>query len=132
MSPFDPFAVLTALFIAISGAVGFGAAITFVIQIGKLFIPKWFPDASAQNWRVGLILLFAVILFVAKLVSPETLLTFEYLDALAGSFANFGLLILPLFVALANWTSKGIYANVLRGVSVIGKSYALTAPAVKK
>lgn len=132
MLPLDPFAVLTALYIAVSGAVGFGAAFAFLIQIGKLFIPKYFPDSSAQNWRVGLTLLSTLTLFVIGLVKPDSPVTFEYLDSLMKNMAEFGVLLMPLFIWLANLVSKTMYQQVLRGVAWIGRSYTLNTTKTPK
>lgn len=117
------FEILSALFIAVSGGVGFGAAITFLIQLGKLTSWKAFADNTAQNWRVGLILAFTVFLFVAPLFNPETKWTFDFLNSLMGAFAEFGMLLMPLFGVVADFTAKNIYSRI-RGVSFIGISWS--------
>lgn len=118
----NAFEILSALFIAVSGGVGFGAAITFLIQLGKKTGWKVFADNTAQNWRVGLILAFTVFLFAAPLINPETKWTFDFLNSLMGAFAEFGSLLMPLFGVVADVTAKSVYSRI-RGVLFIGTSW---------
>lgn len=128
---FDPFAVMKGIFVALSAAVGFGSALTFLIQLGKMYAPKMFPDSSAQNWRLGSILVITLVIYLVPLFFPETIswLTVARLDKLAGSFAEFGALNMPLFILLADWISKKFYQNTLRGTA-LGYSHS-NLPAMK-
>ena len=122
----SPFAALTLIFNNLASAVGIGLAITFLIQLGKMYAPQWFPDASAQNWRLGAILIITLAAFFIPMIWPQTMQFFAItnLDQLARDFAEFGTLLMPLFVLVSDWASKKFYSSILRG-SFLGKSYSL-------
>lgn len=124
VEPADPFAALTAIFTALAAATGIGTALAFLIQIGKMFKPNWFPDSSAQNWRLGTILFLTLVVYFVPILYPPSVewLNVLALDSLAKSFAEFGSLIMPLFVALADWIAKKFYQVTLRG-TFVGKSW---------
>jgi hypothetical protein len=44
--------VLNTLIVVLLASGAVGMAVSFVIQLGKLFLPKLFPDESADNWRL--------------------------------------------------------------------------------
>ena len=102
-----------------SGAVGMG--VSFLIQVGKLFLPAYFPDASADNWRLGLIVLTAVGVAVSRLLGHP--IDISQIEAAATTLAAFGATLYPLLVLVANWIAKATYKQVLAGVKFIGKSY---------
>lgn len=102
-----------------SGAVGMG--VSFLIQLGKLFLPTWFPDASADNWRLGLVMLTAVVVVVVRTLGYTV--EFETIEAAATSLAALGATLMPLLVLIANWIAKVTYKNVLHGVKFIGISH---------
>ena len=104
----------------VSGAVG--TLISLAIQLGKLFVPKWFPDGSADNWRLGLVVLVAVVLVGLRMAG--VLVEFETIEALATAFATLGATLMPLLVLFANWIAKATYKNVLQGVKYIGISHS--------
>lgn len=121
----DPFAALTAIMVALLAAPGVGSAFSFLIQLGKMFAPKWFPDETAQNWRLGAILVTALLIYFVPTFYPPAAewLNVIRLDAVSKSFAEFGLLVMPLFVWIADWIAKKFYQSVLRG-TFLGKSYS--------
>lgn len=102
-----------------SGAVGM--AVSFLIQLGKLFLPKWFPDQSADNWRLGLVVLTAVIVVIAR--SLGYTVEIGQIETVATSLAALGATLYPLFVLVASWIAKQTYKNVLKGVKLIGISH---------
>ena len=122
------FAILTAVFQSLMAAAGIGSALSFLIQLGKIWFPKWFPDNTSQNWRLGSIFSLTLIVYFVPLFYPPAVswLNITHLDQLGRDFAEFGALIVPLFVAATDWASKKFYTSVLRG-SFIGKSYTPTA-----
>lgn len=103
-----------------SGAVG--AAVSFLIQLGKLFAPSLFPDESADNWRLGLIVLTAIGVTVARMFGYTV--EIGAVETVATSLAALGATLYPLFVLVASWIAKATYKNVLQGVRFIGKSYS--------
>ena len=117
------FAILTAVFQSLMAAAGIGSALSFLIQLGKMWFPKWFPNDTAQNWRLGSIFALTLIVYFVPLFYPPAVawLNVTHLDQLARDFAEFGALIVPLFVAATDWVSKKFYTSVLRG-SFVGKS----------
>lgn len=136
------FAGMTAAWNTLMQAVGIGAALSVLNQLGKITFPKAFPNDSSQNWRLGAIfILTLVVTFVPKLFPQFAgYLTIGNLDQLAGDFAEFASLLVPLFIVVAKWASEFFYKNVLKGTAVIGKSWnpptktpaSVPAPAIKK
>ena len=112
---------LNALIIALLASSAVGAGVSFVIQLGKLFIPKWFPNESADNWRLGLVVLTAVVMMV--LPALGIVVDIKAVEGLFTSLAALGATLLPLLILVANWIAKATYNNVLKGVKFIGKSY---------
>jgi len=123
-----PFAILNSIFTALMASVGVGSALSFLIQLGKMYLPQYFPDGSAQNWRLASILILALAIYFVPLWFPNAAewLAVIRLDQLAQDFANFGALIMPLFVWMSDLISRKFYANVLRG-SFVGKSHSIAA-----
>jgi hypothetical protein len=117
--------ILNALIVALLASGAVGMAVAFVIQLGKLFAPKWFPNESADNWRLGLVVLTAVAVSVVRAFGYTV--EIGQIENVATSLAALGATLYPLFVLLANWIAKQTYKNVLRGVSGIGKSYTAEA-----
>lgn len=134
MQEADPFSALTMLMTALLAAPGIGAGLTILIQLGKMFLPNYFPDETAQNWRLGAVLVIALLIYFVPMIYPPALewLTVLKLDALAQSFSEFFGIVAPLFVLLANWFSKITYTAALRGTFVLGFSHTLKAKAAKK
>jgi len=118
--------VLNALIIALLASTAVGGAVSLIIQIGKMLLPKAFPDGSADNWRLGLILLTAVGIMIANAFGY--VVTIPALEAYAVSFAALGSILMPLVVLLANWFAKTFYTSVFKGVKLIGKTYSPVAP----
>lgn len=120
------FAILTSIFQTLMAAAGIGSGLSFLIQIGKMALPHWFPDNTSQNWRLGSIFALTLIVYFTPLLYPPSAswINIAHLDKLAGDFAEFGALIVPLFVVASDWVSKKFYTNVLRG-SFVGKSYSM-------
>ena len=117
--------ILNSLIVALlaSGAVGMG--VSFIIQLGKLAKPQWFSDGSADNWRLGLVVLTAVVVTVVRAFGFTV--EIGQVETFASSLAALGATLYPLFVLVANWAAKFTYKNVLKGVSVIGISNTDTA-----
>jgi len=115
--------MLNALIIALLASSAVGMAVSLIIQLGKLFVPKAFPDASADNWRLGLIVLTAVVVIVLRALDINV--DIASVESAATSLASLGALIMPLLVLLANVASKATYNNVLKGVSRIGISHSV-------
>ena len=114
--------MLNALILALLASSAVGLGTSFIIQLGKLFIPKWFPDASADNWRLGLIVLTAVGVVVARAFGLDVQL--PAIEAIATSLASLGVTLMPLLVLIASAIAKASYKNLLKGVSLIGFSYS--------
>lgn len=129
-STITPFAVMVSIFYALAAATGIGSALSLFIQAGKILIPKWFPDDAAQNWRLGTILFLTITIYIGPMIFPQLAEWFvvSRVDQLAKDFSEFGMLLIPLFVAMADFISKKFYKEVLRG-SFIGKSYSIMAKA---
>jgi len=102
-----------------SSAVGIG--VSFIIQLGKLWFPKAFPDASADNWRLGLIVLTAVVIMVLNQFG--IVVTIPAVEAYANSIAALGAVLMPLLVLISNWIAKVAYVYIFKGVKWVGKSY---------
>lgn len=119
----DPVTIVKDLIVAVSAAVGIGAALSFLLQLGKLFLPKIFADTTLENWRLLFVVITALILYIG----PQFgwMITAAGLDVAAQSLAELGALLMPLFIWLADWFAKTFYKNVLRGRALVGKSYSL-------
>lgn len=102
-----------------SGAVGMG--VSFVIQVGKLFAPKYFPDNSADNWRLGLIVLTSAVVMILPALGVTV--EIKAVEAFFTSLAALGATLMPLLVLFANWIAKATYTNIFKGVWKLGKSY---------
>ena len=113
--------VLNALIVVLLASGAVGMAVSFLIQLGKLFAPKWFPDESADNWRLGLIVATAVIVTVVR--SLGYTVGIDQVETAATSLAALGATLYPLFVLIASWIAKATYKNVLQGVSKVGISH---------
>lgn len=113
--------VLNALIVALIGSGAVGVAVSLLIQLGKLFVPKWFPDESADNWRLGLIVVTAVVVAVLQLFG--VFVDLPAIEKFATSFAALGATLTPLLVLFASWIAKATYKNVLQGVDYIGISH---------
>lgn len=122
--------VLNALITALLASSAVGGAIALIIQIGKMWFPKAFPDGSADNWRLGLVLLTAIGIMVANAFG--VVVTIPALEAYSVSFATLGTVLMPLIVLIANWFAKTFYSSVFKGVKWVGKSYTPAAPVVAK
>jgi hypothetical protein len=114
--------VLNTLIVALLASTAVGMAVSLIIQIGKLFLPKWFPDGSADNWRLGLVVLTAVVVTALGVLGYPV--EVGDIESVAVDLSALGTTLMPLFVLLTNWIAKQTYANVLKGVSRIGKSYS--------
>lgn len=114
--------ILNALIVALLASSAVGAGVSFLIQIGKLFIPTWFPDGSADNWRLGLVVLTAVVVLVLR--ASGVAVELPAVEAAMTSLSSLGAIVLPLLVLLSNVVAKATYKNALRGVSLIGKTYS--------
>jgi hypothetical protein len=112
---------LNALIIALLASSAVGIGVSFLIQLGKLFIPKWFPDESADNWRLGLIVLTAAVVLILKVFG--VVVELPAIEAAMTSLASLGAIVMPLLVLLANVIAKATYKNALQGVSYIGISH---------
>ncbi len=113
--------MLNTLILALLASGAFGMLVSLVIQIGKLFIPVWFPDGSADNWRLGIVAVTAIGIVVAKLAGVD--LEFEGIETVATSIAALGATLMPLLILVANWAAKQTYTSVFKGVRWLGKSY---------
>jgi hypothetical protein len=113
--------VVNALIVALLASSSVGVGVSFVIQLGKLFFPKLFPDASGDNWRLGLIVLTASIVLILKAFG--IVVEVPTIEAAMTSLASLGSIVMPLLVLLANVVAKATYKNALRGTSYIGISY---------
>jgi hypothetical protein len=110
------------LLVAIMASAAVGLGVSFLIQLGKLFIPKWFPDASADNWRLGLSLLAAIVVLVLRLFGIP--IELANLESVMNSLAALGGLLMPLLVLIASWVAKTSYINLWKGVVKIGFSWS--------
>lgn len=113
--------ILNALIVALLASGAVGTLVSLVIQLGKLLVPKWFPDGSADNWRLGLVVLTAVIVTMVRAFGFAV--EIGQVETVATSLAALGATLYPLFVLVANWIAKATYKNVLQGVSKIGISH---------
>ena len=102
-----------------SGTVGTG--VSLVIQIGKLYLPSWFPDGSADNWRLGLIVGTALVVTGLQLFG--VFVDMPAIEKFTGAFAALGATLMPLFVLFAGWIAKQTYNNVLKGIWKLGVSH---------
>lgn len=114
----DTFNTLLVALLA-SGAVGMG--VSFIIQVGKLLAPQYFPDSSADNWRLGLIVLTAGVIMTLNAFNVP--MEIKAVEAFFTSLAALGATVMPLLILFANWIAKSTYKNLLKGVWKIGKSY---------
>ncbi len=128
--PVDPsvtvFAILTATFNALVQSVGVGAGLSFLNQLGKIFLPKYFPNDSSDNWRLGSILVLTLLIVFAPMLFPNAAkyLTVLNFNQIGKDFAEFGALLIPLFIASSKYSSELFYRWTLRG-TFLGKSYTL-------
>lgn len=113
--------ILNALIVALLASSAVGMAVSFLIQLGKLFLPTWFPDTSADNWRLGLVVLTATIVTVVRALGYTV--EIGQVETVATSLAALGASLYPLFVLVASWIAKATYKNVLQGVRFIGISH---------
>ena len=113
---------LNSLIVALLASGAVGAAVSFLIQLGKLLAPSLFPDESADNWRLGLIVLTGVVVIVVRALGYTV--EIGEIETVATSLAALGATLYPLFVLIASWAAKATYTGVLKGVSGIGKSYS--------
>lgn len=113
--------ILNSLIVALLASGAVGMAVSFLIQLGKLAKPQWFPDQSADNWRLGLVVLTAVVVSVVRAFGYTV--EIGQVETVATSLAALGATLYPLFVLVASWAAKATYKNVLQGVKFIGKSY---------
>lgn len=114
--------ILNGLIVVLLASGSVGMAISFLIQLGKLFLPKWFPDQSADNWRLGLVVLTAVVVMVVR--SMGYTVEIGQVETIATSLAALGATLYPLFVLVASWIAKQTYKSVLKGVKFIGISHS--------
>lgn len=112
--------VLNGFIVALLASSAVGMAVSFLIQLGKLFFPKLFPDQSADNWRLGLVVLTAVVVTVVRALGYTV--EIGQIETVATSLAALGVTLYPLFVLVASWIAKQTYKNVLKGVKFIGIS----------
>ena len=112
---------VNALIIALIGSGAFGMLTSLVIQLGKLLFPTWFPNESADNWRLGIIVVTAAVVTILQLFG--VFVDLPAIEKFATSFAALGTTLMPLLVLFASWIAKGTYKNLLQGVRWIGKSY---------
>lgn len=130
--PFDVFAALTALIVALLSSPGVGLAISILIDLGKKYLPKYFPNDSAQNWRLAMVIILAVLLFVVQFIPAlRGLYTVQYVDALLKSFADFAIIVIPVFVFFGDLLAKIWYQNSLKG-TFLGYSHEASKPSAKK
>ncbi len=122
--PVNVFETLLLLFTAVSGSLGIGSGIAFFIQLGKLWWPKVFANETAQNIRMAVSLVIAVVLYAAPHLGWDRL-GIDYVDSLLSSLAALGIALFPLFVWLTDLFSKKFYATFLRGAAYVGRSYTL-------
>jgi len=113
--------ILNSLIVALLASGAIGMAVSFLIQLGKLFLPALFPDDSADNWRLGLVVLTAVVVIVVRALGYTV--EIGQVETVATSLAALGATLYPLFVLVASWTAKATYKNVLHGVEYIGISH---------
>lgn len=113
--------LLNSLIVALLASGAVGMAVSLLIQLGKLFLPQWFPDASADNWRLGLVMLTAVVMVGARALGYTV--DIEQIEIVATSLAALGATLMPLFILVANWIAKQTYKNVLQGVKFLGISH---------
>lgn len=115
--------MLNALIVALIGSGAVGTLTSLIIQLGKWFIPTWFPDDSADSWRLGIIVATAAI--VTTLQLSGIFIDLPAIEKFATSFAALGTTLMPLLVLFASWVAKATYKNVWQGVKLklLGKSY---------
>lgn len=113
--------ILNSLIVALLASGAVGMAVSFLIQLGKLALPALFPDNSADNWRLGLVVLVAVAVTIYRAFGNTV--EIGQIETVATSLATLGATLYPLFVLVANWIAKATYKNVLQGVSKIGISH---------
>jgi len=118
--------LLNALIIALMGSGAVGMGVSFLIQLGKLFLPKWFPDESADNWRLGMIVTTAVVLLVLQ--TTGVLVELPQIEAAFTALATLGATLMPLLILIASWIAKATYKNVLQGVKGVGISHTPKTP----
>ena len=112
----------TNLLLALAGSAAIGSAAALAIQIGKKLFPQAFPDGTAQNWRLLLVFLSAVLLYFSKPIGLK--IDFEAFEDMAKNLADLGVILMPLFIWASDWASQKFYASVLPGVAFVGKSYS--------
>lgn len=123
----DVFTTLLAIYTVVTGSLGVGSGIAFLIQLGKLWLPKLFTDNSAQNFRIIFNLLVAVFLFLAPTLGLGKI-GIDQVDAASASFATLGLILMPVFIWLTDLFAKKFYSTTLRGLKWVGRSYTLETP----
>ena len=130
VTPVDPvpltvFALLTAAFNALVQSVGVGSGLSFLNQLGKIFFPKYFPNDSSAKWRLGAIFVLTLLIVFGPQIFPQFAgyLTVLKLDQLGRDFAEFGSLLIPLFIVGSKYSSEWFYRLALRG-GFLGKSYS--------
>lgn len=114
---------IDSIFTSLKASVALAGAITLILQVGKLFLPKVFPDNSLETWRTGLVLVISVFLFLGPTFG--LFVSMEMVDKYAQTLSQIGVSLMPLFVWLSDWLSKMLYQKVLRGRKLIGKSYSM-------
>ena len=108
---------LADLVLKFSSLVGVGTLITVIVNVLKF--TGWVKDGQAMTWSTGLNLLGLAALFVIGIYNPQ--FDLGKADAVAAQVAQILTLVFGLIVQL--WSSRGAH-NLLRGVPLIGKSFA--------
>jgi len=121
--PPDPVFGFTQLIQSLLAAAGVGSGVAFLLQLGKMWFPKVFPDGSLENWRLGIIVVCAIGITVASTFGYKV--SIEGIDQIMKSVADLGVIVLPLFVWLTDLVAGKFYDGVLKGRAFIGKSYSL-------
>lgn len=119
------FAILTAAFNALVQSVGVGSGLSFLNQLGKICFPKYFPNDSSAKWRLAAIFVLTLLIVFGPQIFPQFAgyLTVLKLDQLGRDFAEFGSLLIPLFIVGSKYSSEWFYRLALRG-GFLGKSYS--------
>lgn len=114
---------IEAILLTLRNMGGFASLMAVLVNAGKLYYPKLFPDGSAPKWSLALNVFGAVLIVVLQLTGSADLI--PVIDARSGLLAGFLTSVLVVVYQLI--TSKVVHDGVLAGLPVIGKSYTKDA-----
>jgi len=117
--PYSPEAILLTL----RNMGGLAALVAVLVNVGKKFLPKLFPDGSAPMWSLILNLAGMILIGVLQITGRVDLI--PVIDEQSGTIATILTSILVMVYQLL--TSKVVHDKVLSGLPLIGKSYTESA-----